>query len=359
MLVQGPILAAAPTRQGGWVLHRSGPSLAIRARPQPLNPQTPRRHATAGRLRQLVGRWRHTLTAAQRDDWEVWASATPWANWTGARLILRGVNAYIAQSLPRLSAGLAPLDDAPTEVGPTPVTPPIAQPTTDGDLLVTIDPADPWANTDGSAMVLSLSGPYRAAASPRRPTMRHLAAILGSATSPPPAEHSIPIPTGPPPTAAASYTLATHVTDPVRGPAIPAKGPLPRPLTPEPPTPASCPCWPPPCGDLAATYVAHVTARSCDDCTEEVSLDVVIEADPLIECIWFGEDSQTGWSVEVALGEHPLGTPAWVAVVDDISCGFNDPFKQTGGSPIGTYDLSTQEPCGIDTGTITGFAVSA
>ena len=88
----------------------------IRARSIPVNPQTDRQVNARNIARALAIAWQNTLTQAQRDGWETYASNLTWKNKLGEDVNLTGLNHYVRSNSPRLllPGVLARIDDAPS-----------------------------------------------------------------------------------------------------------------------------------------------------------------------------------------------------------------------------------------------------
>lgn len=85
----------------------------VRSRVVPVNPNTPRQVQTKVSLDIIQSRWATTLTQAQRDGWEDYASETPLPNKFGGTHLVPGRLHYIRSNQARLTQLGVILDDAP------------------------------------------------------------------------------------------------------------------------------------------------------------------------------------------------------------------------------------------------------
>jgi hypothetical protein len=126
----------------------------------------------------LAIRWTTTLTQAQRDAWDVYASNVPVTDRLGASRKLTGLNWYSACNTPRMQSGIilptVIIDDAPIIMTMATLTPPgIVSATASTDVLsISFSNTDVWATAVGGALLvycgipqspgaLAYKGPYR------------------------------------------------------------------------------------------------------------------------------------------------------------------------------------------------------
>ena len=100
-------------KQGGivWSHNRGGPY--VKGRAIPTNPNTARQVAVRNAVRSLAIAWQLTLTQAQRDAWNVYASNVSWTNRLGESTSLTGLNHYIRSNTISVTLGKARVDAAP------------------------------------------------------------------------------------------------------------------------------------------------------------------------------------------------------------------------------------------------------
>jgi len=95
-----------------WSHNRFG--AYVRNRSVPVNPSTDRQVAVRNAVRSLTIAWQNTITQAQRDAWNTYASNVTWLNRLGQTVSLTGLNHYVRCNTPRVQNGIAAVDAAPT-----------------------------------------------------------------------------------------------------------------------------------------------------------------------------------------------------------------------------------------------------
>jgi hypothetical protein len=342
MKVSGNITADTWRTQGGWTLQRRGTSLAIGARSLPVNRTTERYAPLKGRLRQIVSRWRNNLTSSQRGGWNTWASASPWQRWTGRPAFLRGVNAYAAQNLPRLAAGLPVLDDSPNTSGPSDPGTILTSVRNDGLIQLEIDTAAPWVGRDDAALIVSVSQYASRRTTPPRHEMATVAALEGSSTTPPGQTQILANPFGSTRWTGSTATVGLHLTDPNEGPAPGSKGDNDVP-PPPPPAPSTCPCWTPPCQGLATTYTLQATLRPHTNACAPEDLTTSNDFAPNNPCEW-ASPSTVPFQTFIGL-DTTTTPPVWRAQVFAMSTIPVTATKATGSTPVGLYAPDPPNQC--------------
>ena len=163
---------------GGLTFSHNAGGAYVRARGIPTQPNTPEQAAVKNAFTQLSTAWRADLTAAQRDDWDLYAAATPLIDKIGNPFFPTGLNMFI-----RGNVGLLQNADVRVDVGP--VTPGL--PTFTAPAVVTIESTtnvasisftigDAWVDLDDNHLLIYASrgkgatinffkGPYQLAGS--------------------------------------------------------------------------------------------------------------------------------------------------------------------------------------------------
>lgn len=177
MLIKSQLVTQISGSVGGLTGSHNRGGMYIRARAIPVNPNTAEQQEVRNALSELLGRWQSVLTTGQRNGWTDYATSTPVTGKLGDPITLSGINMYMRSNVPRVQAGLDPVDtrppfnnfgNAPTGVGITNIS------AGGGDADITFG-ADDWVDEDGSALLVRLSrpvdvtvnyfkGPYRLAA---------------------------------------------------------------------------------------------------------------------------------------------------------------------------------------------------
>lgn len=180
---------------GGMTGSHNKGGMYFRGRSIPTNPQTAFQTAVRNALTSLVNAWSGTLTQAQRDAWDVYAINTPTTNALGDTVTRSGQQEYIGANIPRLQAGMSPVDDAPTVFNRGEFTDPtIAIDTANDEVDVSFDNTDAWANEDDASMVVFASRPQNAGVNFFKGPYRFAGSIDGNATTAPTSPAAIALP---------------------------------------------------------------------------------------------------------------------------------------------------------------------
>lgn len=138
----GPVIAAASGSVGGTVFSHNRDGMYMRNRSIPVNPRTVRQEDQRALMSQLTYHWKVTLTAAQREAWEIYAAGSPVVNKLGQARPLVGQMMYNKTNLSYVAAGGTRIDNAPSQMGlalyPTMT---FTADTADGIVLTAITPA--------------------------------------------------------------------------------------------------------------------------------------------------------------------------------------------------------------------------
>lgn len=175
--------------------NRGGPYW--RERVVPVNSNTPQQQAVRNFFSQLAAAWGGTLTQAQRDAWETYATNSPRTDSLGNVIILPALAMYQACNVGRLQAGLDRVDDGPTTFGLTDLGTITVTSFSEAsqELTLGFDNTDTWAGAVGGGLLVSISRPVS-------PTIRYFkgpyrfADVVPGAASPPtsPATIAAPFP---------------------------------------------------------------------------------------------------------------------------------------------------------------------
>ena len=101
-------------KQGGMVWSRNRYGTYARDRAIPTNPNTSRQQTVRNAFKDMANRWWSTVTTAQRAQWETYCEAVKYINRLGDSVVLTGMTMYIACNVPRVQAGLDPVDAGPS-----------------------------------------------------------------------------------------------------------------------------------------------------------------------------------------------------------------------------------------------------
>ncbi len=196
MKFKSPIFSQASGSLAGTVFSHNRGGMYVRARSIPTNPNTPFQQALRGFMTQLATAWSSTLTPGQRAAWELYAANVPLIDRLGEPRTVTGLNMYTRSNVPRLQAGLARLDNAPTifDLGS------FTEPTIDAidvnantaDIGFTA--GDDWVSEDGAALLVYISRPQSQSINYFKGPYRFAGAVLGNSTTPPTSPQTINLP---------------------------------------------------------------------------------------------------------------------------------------------------------------------
>lgn len=182
----GPNIANASGSIAGCTFARNRGGNYVRNRTIPVNPQSIYQSTVRSAFGGLSQAWLTALTQNQRDAWTAYANAVSVPGFNGP-IFLTGLNWFNAINTPRLQAGLARIDTAPTQQSGTTLTP-ITAPgfdASDADWDFTINGDDEWANVTGGYLFLYEGGPRNVTREFYKGPYRFLATIPGNTTTPP------------------------------------------------------------------------------------------------------------------------------------------------------------------------------
>lgn len=167
----------------------------FRGRAIPSNPNTAQQQAVRSAMAVLSPRWGSLLTADQRAAWDAYAAATPITNALGSAINVGGLGMYIRGNVPRINAGDAIIDDAPTVYNVGEFTPPTfaAPDASAGTVSVAFEDSDEWASEVGSFMYIYASAPQSPSINYFKGPYRLAGKIVG-ASSPPSSPQLITLP---------------------------------------------------------------------------------------------------------------------------------------------------------------------
>lgn len=235
-LIKSQLITQASGSIGGLTFSRAAGGLYIRARAIPTNPNTTLQSIARNAFSDLVAAWTETLTTAQREAWDLYASNVAQANPLGTPFFQSGQNAFVQCNTTRLIGAhpsFTPLTGLPlaTPVGDYIATGPQVYDRggdvgslslTNADaalnqLTIAYDDTKPWANEDDAALVFWMSKPRNPSRKFFRGPWRLLAAVLGDSETPPTSPLTATV-------AAPSFDLPADVTVRVKAAIIRADG---------------------------------------------------------------------------------------------------------------------------------------
>lgn len=174
MLIKSGLLTQMSGSIGGMTGSHNRGGLYLRARSIPVNTNTARQVAVRSAITSLTSAWNQSLTATQRAAWNLYGSNVLVPGALGDPIQLSGQNQYIRSNTPRLQAGLARIDAAPTvfDLGDPGSLSLTSIANTTNSIVVAIGDAPAWAADDDATLLmyqgrpqnagrLSFNGPYR------------------------------------------------------------------------------------------------------------------------------------------------------------------------------------------------------
>lgn len=194
MIFKGTLIGAASGSVNGVTFSRNKGGQYIRTRAIPSNPSTTQQEAIRSALGQLSGAWVSSLTANQRAGWDSYAAAVPVPNAIGDDHNIGGIGAFVRANAPRIQAGLARVNDAPTiQAGTSMTVPGITSITAStGVMIITFTNTDEWATAVGGALLVYTSRPKNASKNSTALPYRYAGRVNG-AVSPPTSPQNITI----------------------------------------------------------------------------------------------------------------------------------------------------------------------
>lgn len=119
MAIIQPILGSLRGSIGDNVFSHNRGGDYVRRRVSPTNPNSTRQQTMRTLLGTLAALWSSTLTAVQREQWNVWAGNQAKEGPLGNSINLTGINAYVWLNAHLLDAGDTRIDAPPIVVAPT------------------------------------------------------------------------------------------------------------------------------------------------------------------------------------------------------------------------------------------------
>ena len=186
MLFRGLIATDLSGSIAGVTASRNKGGAYFRERVTPVNPNSTQQAAVRALMSSLTAIWRDTLDAAERELWNVYGQNTPMTNRIGETVFISGLSHYIRSNIPRMQAGLARIDAAPTSFGLAEAGTIAVTGADEGTQLVafTFDNSAPWAGASGGHLLVYVSRPQGPATNFFKGPYRFAGRINGAPTPP-------------------------------------------------------------------------------------------------------------------------------------------------------------------------------
>ena len=185
MKLKSTMIASGSGSIGGTTLSHNRGGMYLRNRSIPVNPSSAFQQAVRNATGLLAAAWGATLTAAQRSAWEVYASNVPLVDVLGDARAVTGQNMYIRSNVPRIQAGIAIINTAPTNYNLGSYTPPTVTFNATTDVAaVAFTNTDAWAAAVGGFMLWWFSRPLGPAVNFHKGPFRYAGKIDGAVSAP-------------------------------------------------------------------------------------------------------------------------------------------------------------------------------
>lgn len=113
MKIKSAIITEASGSLGGFTASHNRGGLYLRARTIPTNPNTSYQQVIRAAVAQLTSLWMNTLTAGQREAWDIYAFNVELPDTLGEPRNVGGLQMYVRSNVPRIQIGLPRVDIAP------------------------------------------------------------------------------------------------------------------------------------------------------------------------------------------------------------------------------------------------------
>jgi len=191
-LFKSQVLTQASGSVGGLTYTRTSSGLVMRARANPVQPNTTNQAVVKAAMTAAVNYWTGVLTAAHRASWDLYASNVQLINRMGDPINVSGQNMYARtrivgdQANTKLSAAYATPTTAPAVFNLGDYTSPYDWAyTIAAGISATLNETDEWAQEDGAYMLVFQGKPVNPSRNYFRGPWRLVGAIAGDSVSPP------------------------------------------------------------------------------------------------------------------------------------------------------------------------------
>lgn len=185
MKFQSQIISRGSGSIGGLTASHNKGGNYFRARVTPVNPQSAEQVAVRTIMGTLMSVWVNTLTAAQRAAWKTYADNVQLVDQFGDPRNVTALNMYARCNVPRIQAGFARVDAAPTVFNLGDYTPVSLAVSAAAGLSITFDNTDGWANEDDAGLIIYQSRTQNPSINFFKGPYRLVGSIAGDAMTPP------------------------------------------------------------------------------------------------------------------------------------------------------------------------------
>jgi len=195
MLFQSGVLTKVSGSIGGLTGSRNRSGMYLRARSNPVNPNTDRQNIVRAILAALTAAW-GGLTEPQRQGWNDYGAQVPRQNKLGDTMYLSGFNHFVRSNSVIVQCGDAFLSVAPTDLLLPGADESLALSWSEATQLVSVafdDTAD-WCSEDGAHLAISCGLPRNTQVNFFGGPWRFAGSIAGNSTTPPTSPATIAVP---------------------------------------------------------------------------------------------------------------------------------------------------------------------
>jgi hypothetical protein len=196
MKIKSALIEQASGSIGGLTASRNRGGMYFRGRALPTNPNTAQQQLVRGYIQDANDRWRNTLTPSQRNGWNSLGEVVKVTDSLGEERYLTGQQWYIGETVLRLQAGIAPVDDPPYHLARTSISgwaiDEVDATAQEVDLSFTAAGLDD--DDDDDAVMVFISRPLNATVNYFKGPYRYAGVIEGDSVSPPTSPVSVALP---------------------------------------------------------------------------------------------------------------------------------------------------------------------
>lgn len=196
LIITGGGISAISGSIGNWVFSRTRAGQIVRSKQIPVNPNSPRQVASRGIMSQASAMWLDSASAAQRIEWDVFASNMIETNRVGQDYHMSGFNQFVRSNATGLNAGLASYLDGPGLFAKVAQDNTMTATVSEGSQEITLafNPDREWVDLAGAAMIVEMGLPQNPSISFFAGPWRKAGVILGDNSSPPTTPETIAVP---------------------------------------------------------------------------------------------------------------------------------------------------------------------
>lgn len=197
MRFKSQVYTAVSGSIGGITYAHNRNGMYARARATPTDPASPAQNVVRAAVAELVNAWTNALTNDQRDGWVAWSLGHPQSGPFGDAEYGTAQNGYVGLNVPRLQAGIARKDDAPTVYSQSVLSPVVFTPdASDDNVSIDFAEGDGWSAETGGYLLIYASRPKNPTVNFFKGPYRYAGKLVGSTTTPltSPGEIDLPFP---------------------------------------------------------------------------------------------------------------------------------------------------------------------